>query len=132
MKFKPLTNAIIEYLKSEVDGLKITAKDQSSKIVVLLLTLILVSIFGLTALLFANIGLAFIFGDMISEMNFFRVSSLSREVFNGLGFFAVATMYFAFFILFLLIRPIIKGAVVSKVDKAIKTTAQKNIDKLKS
>ncbi len=131
MKFKPLTTAIEAYLKSEVDGLKITAKAKSSALVVVLLTVILGSIFGLTALLFANVGLAFLLADIISEMNYFAGTSLSTVSFNGLGFLAVAGMYLTFFVIFLLVRPVIVAFVAKKIDNAIQTTAQKNIEKLK-
>jgi len=130
MKIKFLADIIVEYLKTEIDGLKITAKEQTSKIVVLLLTVILGAIFGLTALLFANIALAYVFADIFADMSVFRASSSVSLV--AYGYFGVAGMYVTLFILFLIVRPMIASMIATKVDKAIQTNAQKQITKLKA
>ncbi|GEM_PF-3743234 len=129
MKIKFLADIIVEYLKTEIDGLKITAKEQTSKIIVLLLTVILGAIFGLTALLFANIALAYFFADIFADMAIFRTSSAVSLI--AYGYFGVATMYVVLFITFLIIRPMIANKIATKVDQAIQTNAQKQIQKLK-
>lgn len=86
-----------EYGKTSFDLIKLRALDKTSHVGASIVSHSFVMIIVATLVLFVNLGIAFWLGEILGRLYF--------------GFFAVATLYFVIFLLYLMLSKSIKRCV---------------------